>query len=135
MQYVHKGLKITLIVLGSIVGVFLLLFLSLVIAGTQKITDPFPNIGVEVIDVPFSGENVDLTWRVHNEQVDATGVYVSSSSIADFPQGVTPAQAGYDDLIEGTLADGIYSATIPVHGPVVYVRVWAVEYPIARGAQ
>jgi len=142
VQSVHKAVKITLIILGSLVGVLLLLFLGLVIAGSQNVTDPFPNVGVEVIDAPFSGESVTMTWKVHGT-VESTGVYISATSVADFPQGVTPAQAGYSGLIEPTLKDGIYSATVPVNGPVVYARVWAraddidwwsVEYPIVRGA-
>jgi hypothetical protein len=140
----HKALKISLIVLGSLIGAAFLFFLILVMMGTQEVKDPFPDKGIEVLDAPFSGSSVTLTWKIHNQNIEATGVYVTSASVPDFPQDVSPANAGYKGTpVPGTLNGDTYSATIPVTGAVVYARVWAradsvdwwsIEYPIVRGA-
>jgi len=139
----HKAFKISIIVLGSLVGLAILLFITLVVAGSQTIEDPFPGEGVEVIDAPFSGEEVTFTWKVHGT-VEETGVYVSEDSVPDFPQGATPRSAGYDGRpIAGTLDGDTYTATVPV-GDVAYARVWAradgidwwsIEYEIVRGVR
>lgn len=140
----QKALKVTLIVIGSLVGLALLFFLTLVIMGSQTVEDPFPNQGIEVIDAPFSGESVTLTWKVHADAVEATGVYVTTVSVPDFPQNVPPANAGFKGQpVAGTLEGDTYSATIPVTAGFAYARVWAradgidwwsIEYPIVRGA-
>ena len=134
----------TLIVLGCLVGLAILLFISLVIAGTQEVQDPFDGTGIEVIDAPFSGSQVTFTWKVHGN-VEQTGVYVTAQSVPDAHQSTAPKDAGYSGTpIAGALTGDTYSATVPVNGPVAYARVWAridgvdtwsIEYPVLRGAQ
>jgi len=140
----HKALKVTLIVLGCLVGLGLLLFIALVIAGTQEVQDPFDGTGIEVIEAPFSGSQVTMTWKVYGN-VEATGVYVTAQSVPDAHQSTPPKDAGYTGTpIAGVNTGDTYSATVPVSGAVAYARVWAridgvdtwsIEYPILRGAQ
>jgi hypothetical protein len=120
----HRGMKITFIVIGSLIALVLLLLITLLIAGSQEVTDPFTS-GIDVVSVPYESP-ATVAWRLVGVE-GTTALYVSTSS-HQVAATTDPAMAGYEQLIEPRIEtiDGVqvYAADIESQEDV-YVRVYA----------
>ena len=146
-----KGKKIFLIVVIVILAIILISSLVLYVVGGSKVEDYTPEVGIEIIKVPFSGkgeETIPVQWRVHGaEQPLISGVYFGSSpSPVDFTKSPLPDQIGNKIFLpytEVTLSNTkILQADVPNTYPVIYVVIytkikdqhyWSQEFMIKSG--
>lgn len=129
-----KKKKIALITVSVIIALILLIVLALYVAGGTKIDENIPAVGVDVINVPFSGkgqETIPIQWIVHGADKNI----ISGAYFGELPSQVDFATMPLPDQIqktfvpyhEKTLKNGqkVFQADIPNAYPVIYVVVYA----------
>jgi hypothetical protein len=131
----HKGLKVGLIILGSLVGIVLLCFIILYVAGGQEVKDPFTT-GIDVVDAPWSTP-ATVTWRLVGLPAGTKTMLCTSEVSRPAADGFAPADLGYTTSIEPRVEteDGaqVYKADVPAGKTFVRVYVesgnlWSNEY-------
>jgi hypothetical protein len=131
-----RGLKVALIVLGSIIGLVLIALIVLYVAGGQTVVDPFTS-GIDVTDAPFTVPGT-VTWRlVGAPDATKTLLYVSEVS-RPAADGFSPEDLGYTQSFEPRIGivEGVRVYRADVSRPS-FVRVyayidgdhkWSIEY-------
>ena len=129
------------VVIGILIALLIIIavpiILIYVLGSTGTINEGIPEIGIDVINMPFSAEGqqtVPAQWLVHGNPADQytiTTVYFSKlPSQADFTTSTTPESAGYTlsaPAQEIILPDGqkVFQADVPNAFEVIYVRIYA----------
>lgn len=134
----EKGAKIGIIILiVLLVLIAVPLALIFIFGRTGAIDEGIPDVGVDVVNVPFSGEGameIPIQWLVHGVSEGEpviSGVYFSTlPSQVEFTTATTPDITGYMGFVPGQeteLPNGVkvLQAGVPNAYEVVYVRIHA----------
>lgn len=129
--------KVIFIIISIILLMMFIPLVAIWILGSTSIDERIPVIGIDVINIPFSGESketIPLQWLVQGQPQDApliTGIYFAKlPSQADFTTETNPADAGYTGFVpasEIVLPDGtkVLQGDLPNVYSVNYARIYA----------
>ena len=143
-----KGKKIALISFCITFGLIILIILTLYVAGGTNIDENVPALGIDVINIPFSGkgqEAIPIQWLVRGAKENPiSGAYFGLlPSHVDFSKMPLPDQIDktFIPYHEETMKNGqkVLQADVPNSYAVIYVviyaqidgkRYWSNEYMI-----
>ena len=131
-----KGKKIALISLGITFGLILAIILILYAAGGAGVDENIPAVGIDVINIPFSGkgqETIPVQWIVRG--ADENIILISGAYFGQLPSQVDFAAMPLPDQTdkifipyhEEALKNGqkVFQADVPNSYAVIYVVIYA----------